>query len=134
MKIVVCIDEKNGMMFNKRRQSRDMAVMADVIKCAGTVLIHPFSEKLFADYTGQVKIEETFLEHAKQGEVCFVENQKLLPYVDEIEEIWVYKWNRSYPADVYLDLDLNAWNLVEQVDFEGNSHEKITREIYSRGV
>ena len=32
MNIIVCVDDKNGMMFNKRRQSKDRILIADAIK------------------------------------------------------------------------------------------------------
>ena len=32
MKIIVCIDKNNGMMFNNRRQSQDKILIDDIIK------------------------------------------------------------------------------------------------------
>ena len=34
MTIFVCIDDKNGMLFNHRRQSRDEAVLKDMLDVA----------------------------------------------------------------------------------------------------
>ena len=31
MKIIVCLDDNNGMLFNNRRQSRDKTVVEDII-------------------------------------------------------------------------------------------------------
>ena len=35
MKIFICLDDNNGMMFNGRRQSRDEAVVKDILDFAG---------------------------------------------------------------------------------------------------
>ena len=43
-----------------------------------------------------------------------------------------FKWNTKYPADMYFDIDLNRFQLVVTKDFQGNSHNKITMEIYKR--
>jgi hypothetical protein len=61
---------------------------------------------------------------------CFAENFTVNE--EYVDEIIVYKWNRLYPADTYFYIDLKNWSLTETVDFEGSSHEKITREIYRR--
>ena len=133
MKVVVCIDDNGGMLFNRRRQSRDQALLEDVMKRTDKLWIHSFSEKLFAEYKEKMIIADDFLTKAGYGETCFVENQHLESYTEKIEEFILYKWNRKYPADFCLDINLNGWNLKEESEFAGTSHEKITREIYSKG-
>lgn len=132
MKVIICIDDNKGMLFNKRRQSRDAKVLEDIVGLTNEVWISSFSEKLFEGIKIKVNIAPMFLDKAGTGEFCFVENKKLLPYEGDIEQLIIYKWNRSYPSDFKLDLDLNEWKLIETVDFIGNSHDKITREIYSK--
>lgn len=132
MKVIVCVDDNGGMLFNRRRQSQDKTLTEDVIKNNGKIWINSFSSKLFSEYVGQVIIDDEFLNKAGKGECCFVENQLLKPYEDRIEQLVVYKWNRKYPSDFKLDLNIDNWKLKEQAEFEGNSHEKITREIYSK--
>lgn len=132
MKVIVCVDDNGGMLFNRRRQSQDKTLTEDVIKNNGKIWINSFSSKLFSEYVGQVIIDDEFLNKAGKGECCFVENQLLTPYEDRIEQLVVYKWNRKYPSDFKLDLNIDNWKLKEQAEFEGNSHEKITREIYSK--
>lgn len=132
---IVCIDDNKGMLFNKRRQSRDKRLIEDVLKMAGEkkIWIHKFSAGLFEKAGKNVMIEEGFLMKAGRGEFCFVENVSLMPIADNIEEIVVYKWNRKYPADFYFDLDLSEWELAESEEFAGSSHEKIGKERYKRG-
>ena len=131
MKVIVCMDDNFGMLFNQRRQSRDKVLLEDVFKATEKVWIHSFSEKLFVDYADRIIVDDAFLEKAGEKDVCFVENQRLTAYREKINQLIVYKWNRKYPADFYLDLNLGEWNLEETVEFAGKSHEKITREIYN---
>ena len=49
MNLIVCLDDRNGMMFNGRRQSRDRADIEDILRdCAGRLCIEGYSEPLFA--------------------------------------------------------------------------------------
>ena len=55
-------------------------------------------------------------------------------YIEKIDNIIIYKWNRIYPSDLYFDIDIKngQWKLIETEEFQGSSHEKITKEIYRR--
>ena len=128
MKLIVCLDDNNGMMFNKRRQSRDRVLIENVLEfCKGEKLYtNEYSAKLFPENTVEIfdNIEQV------GNSFCFAEDFNVNE--EYVGEIIVYKWNRLYPADTYFNIDLENWNLIESVDFEGSSHEKITREIYRR--
>lgn len=128
MKLIVCLDDKNGMLFNKRRQSRDKILIENVLKlCKGeTLYTNEYSGTLFPE-NSVVVCENT--DEIENGYI-FAENFTVSE--EKIEEIIVYKWNRVYPADVYFNISLNNWKLEETVDFVGSSHEKITREVYRR--
>ncbi len=128
MKLIVCLDDKNGMMFNKRRQSRDKILIADMIEfCKGEKLYtNEYSARLFPENTVEICENPVEMENG----YCFAENFTVNE--ENVEEIIVYKWNRLYPADTYFNIDLEKWSLTETVDFEGSSHEKITRERYVR--
>lgn len=131
MIVMVCLDDHNGMLFNHRRQSRDQ-VLYDYIQrlTEGKRLwMNAYSAPLFPE----ARIAEDFLEQAAQGEYCFVENLPLQPYEAKIERLLVFRWNRVYPADTYLDLtQKEQWHIVGQEEFAGNSHEKITMEVYEK--
>ena len=134
MNVIICIDDNQGMLFNKRRQSKDAKVIEDIMGLTDELWISPFSEKLFEDEdirtNAIIQVVDDALNHAGTGAYCFVEDEKLLPYQNDIEQLIVYQWNRKYPSDFKLDLNLNEWKLIETMDFSGKSHEKITREIY----
>ena len=128
MKLIVCLDDKNGMLFNKRRQSRDKILIENILElCKGeTLYTNEYSSAIFPE--NSVVICEDF-ENIENGFV-FAENFM----IDEaqIQEIIIYKGNRVYPADKFFNISLDNWNLAEKVDFAGSSHEKITRERYVR--
>ena len=132
MKVIICIDDNKGMLFNKRRQSRDVKILEDIVSLTNEVWIDSFSEKLFEGIKIKVNILDTFLEDAPKGAYCFIEDKHLKSHESNIEQLIIYKWNRSYPSDFKLDLDLKEWKLVESLDFTGNSHDTITREIYCK--
>lgn len=136
MKVIVCLDDSLGMMFNQRRQSRDRAVTADILRMTSgsRLYIDQYSEKLFADVDGEYTVSRDVLTDAAKGEYCFVERQRLSPYEEVIEEIIVYRWNRRYPADLFFDIDVEkqGFSMVHREEFEGYSHDKITKEIFRR--
>ena len=133
MKVIVCLEKKLGILFNHRRLSKDRKVVEDICKRTKRLYMSPFSEPLFCDAPIEICVDVQFLEKAHAGDVCFVENQLLESYVDKIEELVVYQWNRSYPSDTKFDIPLQEWKKISEEDFVGFSHEKITRQVYVRG-
>lgn len=137
MRVIVCLDEREGMLFNRRRQSRDRALIENVMSDLGDALLRvsPYSQSLFAQYEERIAASENFLDDADDGDVCFVEDRALGKYLDRIEAITIYRWNRHYPADFYFDLDLqNGFRLTEHLEFAGTSHETITKETYTKCI
>lgn len=133
MKVIVAIGDKNGMLFNKRRQSQDEKLREYILKLCKSNKLHmnSYSAKQFKN-NSEILVSENFLEKTKDS-FCFVETNPLAPYVDEIETLYICKWNREYPSDMKLDIDLtDGWVLNFFVDIEGNSHKKITIEEWSK--
>ncbi len=131
MKVILCLDDNNGMLFNNRRQSRDRVVVEDIVSDIGNkkLFVSPFSEKIFEEYPHIVTVDSDFLQETSVDCVCFVENQSL-KNIESITEITVYRWNRVYPGDFYCDIDFSKFSLVSQTEFKGNSHDKITKQIF----
>ena len=134
---IVCIDDKNGTMFNRRRQSQDRLLRSDVLReAAGRRLwMNAYSYRQFAqEEGGTITVEEDFLQRAGAGELCFVEGLPLLPHLERMEGLILYRWNRVYPADTRLDLPVGEapWTLLSREEFPGSSHERITKEVYGR--
>lgn len=137
MHIIICLDDDNGMLFHDRRQSQDVKLRADVLERLGERMLwmNAYSARQFADAEdARIYISDSFLEEAGKDDFCFVENQPLLPYEAQIQEVICYRWNRRYPSDVKLDLSLEGWNVMEETEFAGKSHERITRTVYRRNV
>ena len=132
---IVCIDGSGGMLFHRRRQSQDRLLRADLLREAEgkTLWMNAYSAKQFRDALPEtVRTAEDFLDRAENGELCFVENLDLTPYAGKLEGLIVYRWNRQYPADLFFTVPLEDWTLDRQEEFAGSSHEKITKEVYSK--
>lgn len=133
MIVIIFLDDNEGMAFNHRRQSRDQAVTERIRQIArGKKLwMNPYSYKLYGDMNEVETAEaEDFLARAGRGELCLVETESLACVGAEIEKIIAFRWNRRYPADFWLDLELAGWKREETREFSGVSHEKITEETY----
>lgn len=135
MILLLCADKKNGMAFHQRRQSLDRAVRADILATASgkPIWMTPYSARQFTEPEAMLQVSEAPLCEAGEGALCFMEFPPLAPGLDRIEALVVYRWDRVYPADQWLDLDLSTgFRLVSSWDFSGHSHEKITKEVYQR--
>ena len=134
MHIIICLDERQGVLFNHRRQSKDRELIADIGRnLSGTLYIKPYSESLFINRG----IPYQCIEHMGEIEdhvVFFAEDLDFLSILNSVKTITVYWWNRHYPSDVRLELDFadEGFSSVERKDFAGFSHEKITKEIFKR--
>jgi len=130
MTLIVCLDDNNGMMFNNRRQSRDAAVIADAVAFAAPekLAMNSYSAKLFPDHS--VIICEQPLQDLG---VYFAEQGDFISWKDRVNKLVIYRWNRTYPADSYFPLSafLADMTLIDSVDFQGKSHQQITREVYA---
>ena len=131
MQVIITVENRNGMLFNHRRVSRDQKISERILAyCKEKRLwMNAYSAKLFEN-NPQIRVSETFLE--QKDAICFVENQDVTPYLPEIDTIILFHWNRDYPADFFFTVDLSEWNRIHQEEFAGKSHEKITMEVYKK--
>ena len=135
MNIIVCVDDNNGMMFNKRRVSQDVEVREDIYKNLNgkTLFMNSYSFKMFEkdNKNASIKVEEN-LPIDDKSNFQFIENVKLSKFEEKIDSIIVYYWNRKYPSDFKFDIDLSNWKLVSETEFAGKSHEKITKKVFTK--
>lgn len=131
MQVIITVENRNGMLFNHCRVSRDQKVSERILAyCKEKKLwMNAYSAKLFEN-NPQIRVSETFLE--QKDAICFVEDQDVTPYLPEIDTIILFHWNRDYPADFFFTVDLSEWNRIHQEEFAGKSHEKITMEVYKK--
>ncbi len=131
MNLIVVLDDKNGMLFNRRRQSRDRVLTARILEISGgKLIVNAYTAELFAGTNADLTIAEDPLSAAKPGDWCFLEDRSPVPAGGNIEKLVVYRWNRVYPSDLKFTLDLSAMKRVSSTDFAGYSHENITEEVY----
>ena len=131
MKLIFCIDDKMGMMFFGKRQSKDRNLREWIInKVENSALwMSEYSAKQFDEHK-QIIVDNHYLEKAKEEEYCFVEDGDY--DFEKACGVILCHWNRQYPADKFFDrtkLD-EEFSLVRTEDMIGSSHEKITIEIY----
>lgn len=137
MILIACLDDLNGIMFNNRRQSKDKLLIEELIATTDNhpILVDFYSANLFKEYEDRIIIVENPFAEAKQGDYCFIEGQTITDSED-IEQIIIYRWNRVYPADKWFDINISApgshFTLLSETEFQGNSHDTITKEVYVR--
>lgn len=135
MIVVVALDDNGGMMFNRRRQSKDRVLRQDLLQTVGDsrLWMNAYTAKQFEQpLDAHIAVSETFMEEARPGEYCFIEGAIPDDLLSRVEGFVVYRWNRVYPEDVSFSISLEPWALVKATEFPGNSHEKITKEVYKK--
>lgn len=129
MNVIICVDNNMGVAFNNRRQSRDRCLNEKIIlKIIGKLKVEAYSESLFP--SDKIIVVKNVLKDTGTGEWCFSEKRSLKGFENKIEQLMICRWNRVYPANVHLDIDLNGWQLLSAEEFGGSSHEKITMEVW----
>ena len=133
MTLYFCLDDRNGLAYNRRRQSRDSAVLGDIrAHLEGELLIDPISQRIVEEAGIPWCTAPEELSRELSGRSYFVEARQPGDWVNLARKVVIYRWNRPYPADRWFDIDLNAmgFSLVETLEFGGTSHRNITREVY----
>ena len=134
MKIAICLEKSGGFSFNNRRLSQDAVIQSKISESAGDgrVCLNRSSSKLFQT-KDNLAISENFISESSGNDICFIENMPL-PDLEKVSMVYLFKWNRDYPADKYFSCDLLSKNFkkVKTENLIGNSHKKITLEIYER--
>ena len=135
MNILICLDDRDGMLFNQRRQSADAAVCKCIRELTKDrcLRMNAYSSSMFPG-DDDLYVGDDFLSQAGADDWCFVEKEDVLPFLDHVKTVVIFRWNRVYPRDTYFPMnELRArWKLVETIEFPGSSHERITQERYER--
>ena len=131
MILMACVDDGMGMIFNHRRQSSDSVLRLRMLSVTAghKFWMNEYTASQF-DSADSINVSEDPLGSAGEDDFCFVENVDPTAHADKILRIYLYRWNRAYPSDFKFMLDLSGYQLESSVDFAGNSHEKITEEVY----
>ena len=75
MKLIVCVDKSNGMLFNNRRQSQDKVLREKLLSLVGEdrLFLNAYSARQFEN-NEKLTVCEDFLAMAGEDDFCFVEN------------------------------------------------------------
>ncbi len=131
MTLIVCVDDRLGMMFNHRRQSRDREVIARILHHADKHVLwsSTYSAPLF---DGAARADEAYAQNAGDADFCFVEDGALP--LECADRLILYRWNRAYPADRRFPAEPSELGFVSvtATEFAGHSHECIIEEVFIR--
>ena len=132
MILIACVDDNLGMAFHRRRQSKDRLLRERILEQVGNapLWMSPYSAKQFEEGAENICTDEDFLTRCSAQEYAFTELEAPGKVASQVGKLILYRWNRSYPADLYFDLELDGYTLAAVHEFAGSSHEKITEEIY----
>ena len=133
MRLIVCIDERKGLLFCGKRQSQDRVLRERVLERVKDerLLLSPYSFKQFGEHPA-IAVSQNPLAEAKKDDYYFLEDMDFS--LKDCQEVILYHWNRHYPSTVKFDVDLKkeGYRLSLREDFKGSSHDKITEEIWTK--
>ena len=134
MIVMVCVDDKNGMMFNKRRQSQDRVLRQHMLELAGDkkLWMNAYSRKQFPkEDESRIAVAENGFQNIRSGEYCFLEDKDPAQYKNRLRLI-LFHWRPNLPYRIFAVLWICQW---KQKTAEGSqaAHEKITQEWYVKG-
>ena len=141
MTLVFTVDERMGLAFGKRRQSRDRELTRDLVAFAGErrIVASEYSRLLFEEAgidieASHISLCENPISEASGDDVVFLELACPKGATALADEIVLYLWNRHYPSTSVLDIRTIERDFILQgsFDFAGRSHEKLTRVVYKR--
>lgn len=131
MNLIICLDADGGYSFANRRQSRDRILLDEMLQIIGDnrLFVNGYTAKLFESVSVNLVVCDNPLKECADSDFCFAENigvENISP-----NKIIICRWNRSYPYDKKFpeNLLINK-QLVSSFEFKGNSHEKITVEVF----
>ena len=145
MKIVFVLDQKNGMMFNHRRQSFDQAIIkkivGDVNEVEGRLWVSDYSKELFASYdVNTMPLEEFDLSKVSDNDVVYVENigvdlETMIANKEMPVELDFYRWDKVYPSDkkmIFTKEMLDAFFVKDSYEMSGETHDVISVEVWNK--
>ena len=134
MKLILFLDDRGGMLFNRRRQSQDRVAREYILRMTEghRLWMNGYSQKQFKE-AGEITLSEAPQKDAGADDYVLIEN---LPVsLEGVDEVTLFLWNQLYPSDVRFDkatLKAAGFALADSTEMAGYSHEKITVEIYRR--
>ena len=110
MTLAFCVDDRGGLSFNRRRQSRDRAVSATALPGRG---MHPLGGALLPPLVPPGGRTHPHgggaLDPGGPEDVCFLELTGPAPALERADQLILYRWNRHYPSDRKIALPPEGW-------------------------
>lgn len=135
MHLIVCLDDRNGMLFGGKRQSMDLLLRQRILQIVGNnkLWMNDYSARQFTESSDAICVCADFLSKAGENDYCFVENADFISCLPKTRKLIIYRWNRVYPSDVKFPAEeLSARQKVSVFEFPGHSHDRITEEVYTQ--
>lgn len=134
MTAIVCVEDRGGILFLKRRVSRDREVYRDIAENYDKIYMTSYSLPLFDGVKIEAGIRLSPISEGQHGDVCFVESGEIADRIHRISRLVIYRWNSRYPSDVKLGFEPEdmGFSHLSTTEFAGYSHEKITKDIYEK--
>ena len=129
LKKIYVVDKNFGMLFNKRRQSKDSVLIEDIVKKVqasnGSLWLSDYSKELFEGKDIPMKNILELNNNAEEEDFLFIEDVDVENFTEEVE-FHIYKWDKVYPADKKFEFPLpSSYEIKEETTFVGSSHENI---------
>ena len=103
MNLIVCLDDKNGMMFNKRRQSQDRLLRERVLALVpGKLYMSAYSAKQFGE-NEKIIVCEDYASVAGENDFCFAEDKEIS--LENVNQIIIPRNARKRNRNYYLPLE-----------------------------
>ena len=95
MTVILCIDERGGMMFGGKRQSRDRILRGRIIEKTkdARLVMNAYTASQFEEEVPNGVTAENVFETAGENDYVFIENIDISPYDALIDSFIIYKWN-----------------------------------------
>lgn len=134
MILLVCLDQRDGIRFNHRRQSADRCVTERILRLVRDrkLYVQETSAPLFPQERIAVSSDLSAL--AASDDFYFFEYGDALHFADKVEKLIVFRWDKVYPADETFPMAYfrERFSQTETDTFPGYSHDMIIQEVYKR--
>lgn len=133
MNLIVCLDQRNGMLFGGRRQSMDRLLRERMLQVVADkkLWMNSYTARQFETLPEAVVVDDSFLVNAALDDYCFVENSDINAAISKARKVIIYRWDRIYPSDVTFPIQfLSNFKRMSEYKFQGYSHKEITEEVF----
>lgn len=138
LKLIICLDNKNGASFSNKRQSSDQEVIKKIITLLNgeKLYVNRYTQLMLSKYPINCVVCNDPLNEAPENAFVMLENNvrsiRDMDNIEVVKTVFAFRWNRVYPSDVKLNIGEAFKNLKIKgvLSFKGHSHDKIDLEVY----